>query len=77
MDGTLYCLHCPYAAGAMCRSLSQISSVCMPFLPAGKCLSQLSFSDATSMQDCYLYRLAHQTNLADFKFVVLVTSPQV
>ena len=43
---------------------------------SGKSISQLSFSDASNIEDCYLYRLAHQTNLAEFKFVLLVTSTQ-
>jgi len=55
----------------------QTSFLCCTLPTPGKCLSQLSFSDAPSVQDCFMYRLAHQTNLAGFKFVLLVTSTQV
>ncbi|GLI64796.1 hypothetical protein VaNZ11_008202 [Volvox africanus] len=42
----------------------------------GKCLHQLTFSDATQLTDCYLYRLAHECPLSVFKLVVVVSSPQ-
>ncbi|KXZ48391.1 hypothetical protein GPECTOR_28g798 [Gonium pectorale] len=42
----------------------------------GKCLHQLTFSDAPQLTDCYLYRLAHECPLSAFKLVVLVSSPQ-
>ncbi|GAX79423.1 hypothetical protein CEUSTIGMA_g6864.t1 [Chlamydomonas eustigma] len=42
----------------------------------GKCLHQLSFTDASNIQDCFLYRLAQKSRLADFKYIMLVTSPQ-
>ncbi|PNH02780.1 hypothetical protein TSOC_011211 [Tetrabaena socialis] len=42
----------------------------------GKCLHQLTFSDAPQLTDCYLYRLAHECPLSLFKLVVVVSSPQ-
>ena len=51
-----------------------------PHIPnplVGKCLHQLSFTDASHIQDCYLYKMAAQTTLADFKYIVLVSSVQV
>eukprot|EP00198_Chlamydomonas_reinhardtii_P007857 XP_001697194.1 predicted protein [Chlamydomonas reinhardtii] len=42
----------------------------------GKCLHQLTFSDAPQLTDCYLYRLAHESPLSVFKLVVVVSSPQ-
>ncbi|GIL64123.1 hypothetical protein Vafri_18075 [Volvox africanus] len=42
----------------------------------GKCLHQLTFSDATQLTECYLYRLAHECPLSVFKLAVVVSSPQ-
>ncbi|GLC77336.1 hypothetical protein PLESTF_001921500 [Pleodorina starrii] len=42
----------------------------------GKCLHQLTFSDAPQLTDCYLYRLAHECPLSAFKLVLVVSSPQ-
>ena len=42
----------------------------------GKCLHQLSFTDAPVLRDCYLRSLAASGSLSAFKVVLLVSSPQ-
>lgn len=44
---------------------------------AGKCLHQLTFSDAPKLKDCYLHRLAYEAPLRLFRHVILISSPQV
>mmetsp|Transcript_9475 Transcript_9475/g.20188 ORF Transcript_9475/g.20188 Transcript_9475/m.20188 type:complete len:500 (-) Transcript_9475:223-1722(-) len=42
----------------------------------GKCLHQLSFSDAPNVRDCFLYKLAQHGALSRFKWLMLVSSLQ-
>ncbi|KAG2493863.1 hypothetical protein HYH03_008079 [Edaphochlamys debaryana] len=42
----------------------------------GKCLHQLTFTDAPALNDCYLYRLAHDCPLSVFKLALVISSPQ-
>ena len=44
---------------------------------AGRTLHQLTFTDSLELEQCYLYKLAVRSSLALFKWVVLLSSPQV
>lgn len=45
--------------------------------PSVRCLSEITFSDARRVEDCYLYQLAHAPQgLGLFRHVLLVSSPQ-
>lgn len=41
-----------------------------------KCLSQLSFSDAPQIKDCYMYRLSQSEGIGWFTNIILLASHQ-
>eukprot|EP00798_Chlamydomonas_sp_ICE-L_P027133 gene27133-2362_t len=57
------------------NSMVETGIAVLKHLGRGKCLHQLSFSDANNLRDCFVYKLAHcQPGLSAFKHVVLVSS---
>ena len=46
-------------------------------LKASPCMHQLTFTDETNIQDCFLFKLSEEKSFEYFQNVVLLSSPQV
>ena len=46
-------------------------------LKASPCMHQLSFTDESSIEECYLFKLSEKKTFEYFQNVLLLSSPQV